>query len=680
MDGESFKTGDVVAERYEILELLGKGGMGEVYAARDRKLRRRVAIKTILQSASSLGSVGTERLRAEAEMLAQLAHPGIVAVHDVLEESDRVLLVMELIEGTSLRERLKSGPLPVHEVIDIVTALGSALAAAHAHGLVHRDVKPDNVMIRRDGRVALLDFGIAKETRKGAGSVTSPQPAPLTDPGAFLGTPMYLSPEQARGEAVVPASDQFSLAVVVYELVSGKLPWPSDNLLVMVTSIVQGTIDPVAPLRQLDPDVDVVLGRALAKQPQDRYPSTRDFAEALAVALRRRPGADATLARSAPPPLAVTTVDSAALPAAVRTAPVASRSRRLLVAIAAAALVAIGAVTLFVGYRGVKARSATRDIAPASAGSAGGIVRVSDLVASITSVPAAEASYRRGLRLLGGGESSAAKNAFDAAIEADPAFASPHLQRLIGETYYCPTDLPAARPHYQAAFRAKATLSPRDQEVLDALEPAVLDPPDLREVAVRMRALAGKRPTDLQVLEMLAIAENKLFHFPASADAVRRQLAVDPDETMEGLMILAQDVDEEEASRALDDCLRRNEAAEWCRVERTPPPRGARTVQGDGGRRPDDDGVQPGVALRPAHARLRPRRPERLRRRARRRSGGRSPEAGRGLRGTLEGMGRGDARHVDGGLHRGARRDRRGGRTCDSGGERHEGRDDLGDG
>ncbi|HEY8089602.1 MAG TPA: serine/threonine-protein kinase, partial [Polyangiaceae bacterium] len=148
MDGESFKTGDVVSERYEILELLGKGGMGEVYAARDRKLRRRVAIKTILQSATSLGSVGTERLRAEAEMLAQLAHPGIVAVHDVLEESDRVLLVMELIEGTSLRERLKSGPLPVHEVIDVVSAMGSALAAAHAHGLIHRDVKPDNVMIR----------------------------------------------------------------------------------------------------------------------------------------------------------------------------------------------------------------------------------------------------------------------------------------------------------------------------------------------------------------------------------------------------------------------------------------------------------------------------------------------------------------------------------------------------
>src|SRR4029077_16797372 len=136
---------------------------------------------------------------------------------------------------------------------------------------------------------------------------------------------------QARGEAVGPASDQFSLAVVAYELVSGKLPWPSDNLLLMVTPIVQGTIHPVAPLRQLDPDVDVVLGRALAKQPQDRYPSTRDFADALAVALRRRPGAGATTARTAPPPLAVTTVASAALPAAIPTKPGTSRSRLLLV-------------------------------------------------------------------------------------------------------------------------------------------------------------------------------------------------------------------------------------------------------------------------------------------------------------------------------------------------------------
>jgi len=275
----------------------------------------------------------------------------------------------------------------------------------------------------------------------------------------------------------------------------------------------------------------------------------------------RSPATQTVPSRTAAPSAPVTTEASAAVPV---TDPVrkggAGRTRTLQRA-GVGAVVALVAVAFVAAYRGVQARSARS--------TTGAVSRLADLPPSFTAVPEAESSYRRGMQLLARGESSAAKKAFDAAVAADPGFASPHLQRLIGETYFCPTDLPAARPHFQAASRARSTLAPRDQEVLDALEPAVLDPPDLREVAIRLRALAAKRPRDVQILEMVSIAENKLFHFAASAEAARREIALDPDEAIAGPMILAQDVGEAEARRALEDCLRRNKAAEWCRVEET---------------------------------------------------------------------------------------------------------------
>ena len=380
--GSSLGPGDLVADRYEIVSLLGHGGMGEVYVARDRKLRRRVALKTMLAGGVD-ESQGAERLRAEAETLAQLDHPGIVAVHDVVEEQGRVHVVMELIDGVSLRKKLRSGPLPPLEVAEIVTALASALGAAHAHGQVHRDVKPDNVMIRADGRVALLDFGIAKTLETGAMGRTLPA-AGLTEPGAIVGTPLYLSPEQARGDPVSPATDQFSLAVTAYELLSGTIPWPTESTPRLLAAILRDEPCPIATRLGLDAAADRVLARALSKDPAQRYPSVQGLAEALteAIASASRPRP------SSPRPGGVPVSDALDEPRGPR---VAARRRSSLLGMAVAgALVVAGGL---LGRRLFDApRASPSPPPPASASSAPPSFRLDDLPPSRTRSAAAEAS------------------------------------------------------------------------------------------------------------------------------------------------------------------------------------------------------------------------------------------------------------------------------------------------
>lgn len=270
--------GRVLAGRYRIATPIGSGGMGAVYRATDTRLAREVAVKVV--AAESLGDqAARERLIREALACAALHHPGIVHVYDVGETDDGgAFLVMELVTGTPLRELVHDDSWTETARLGAVVEAARALAAAHRAGVVHRDVKPDNLMLRDDGRIVLLDFGIAKHAGQ-------PLATNLTGTGVVVGTPAYLSPEQARGRPLDARTDQFSLAVTAYELLTRSIPWAATSAIAVVAAIMN---DPTPPLNLEDAvlsrAVGAVLERATAKKPEDRYPDVDAFADALAMA------------------------------------------------------------------------------------------------------------------------------------------------------------------------------------------------------------------------------------------------------------------------------------------------------------------------------------------------------------------------------------------------------------
>ena len=254
---------------YRLLARIGAGAMGEVYAAQDDKLNRRVAVKLIAKDlASDVDRL--QRFRLEAHAASSLNHPNIVVVHDFGELDGRPFIVTELVEGVTLRERLKEGPLPVSEAIEIALQMTSALAAAHAQHLVHRDIKPENVMLRPDGYVKVVDFGLAK-----LGGTTA---TGLTETGQTAGTPAYMSPEQARAEPLDARTDVFSVGAVLYELATGRRAFAGESPAVIFAKILGHT--PPAPTLihpQVPPELDRVITKALEKERELRYQSVADM-------------------------------------------------------------------------------------------------------------------------------------------------------------------------------------------------------------------------------------------------------------------------------------------------------------------------------------------------------------------------------------------------------------------
>ncbi len=273
---EGSRVMPLVANRYEILRPLGSGGMAEVMAAYDTRLGREVAIK-LIRAEQLEEPVSRERLLREARAAAALHHPNTVAVYDVGEDDDP-FIVMELVEGETLAARLHHhAPLTADESVRIGSALLDALEAAHDRGLVHRDIKPSNVLLSSAGAVKLADFGIAK-----AIDGTDPN---LTMTGQVLGTPRYLSPEQAGGEPATPASDLYSLGAVLYECVAGRPPFDGSSALAVVMAHQR---NPVPPLREVAPQVPVAVAstieRALRKDPQERFVDAADMRHSLHAA------------------------------------------------------------------------------------------------------------------------------------------------------------------------------------------------------------------------------------------------------------------------------------------------------------------------------------------------------------------------------------------------------------
>ena len=207
---------------YEILSPLGAGGMGEVYRARDSRLKREVAVK-VLPPSLSLDADRLRRFEQEALATAALNHPNILAVFDIGSSDGSPYVVSELLEGETLRERLRSDGLPVRKALDYALQIAHGLAAAHEKGIVHRDLKPENLFITKDGRVKILDFGLAKLTQVEAATQTSlATMTHVTEAGVVMGTAGYMSPEQVRGVAVDSRSDIFAFGAILYEMLSGK--------------------------------------------------------------------------------------------------------------------------------------------------------------------------------------------------------------------------------------------------------------------------------------------------------------------------------------------------------------------------------------------------------------------------------------------------------------------------
>ena len=281
------KPGDTF-ERYTIEAPLGQGGMGSVYRAHDTRLGRRVALKVISEGRREEAEADA-RLVREARAAAALDHPNAVSIFDVGEHEGAPYIVMELVEGRTLRSAVGDAPVPVSTHVAQLADVARALAAAHRRGLVHRDVKPENVMVRSDGVVKVLDFGIARRAGGGAdphADTQTPALPTLTVEGVKLGTPVYMAPEQIRGDALDGRTDQFAWGVVAYEMLTGRLPWRgSSDAMAVMASVLTDRPDP-APLERAGvprPVQDVVL-RALEKRPDARFPSMDDVARALDAA------------------------------------------------------------------------------------------------------------------------------------------------------------------------------------------------------------------------------------------------------------------------------------------------------------------------------------------------------------------------------------------------------------
>ncbi|HXT38376.1 MAG TPA: protein kinase [Chloroflexota bacterium] len=361
----------ILSDRYRLIRVLGEGGMARVHEAEDLRLGRRVAVKVLLSQFTNDAEF-LRRFEQEARHAASLSHPNVVGVFDVGQDGSSHYIVMELVDGQTLKEAIQaSGPLPIPEAIRISIEVCAALTAAHARGLVHRDIKPQNILLTVDGAVKVADFGIARRTAAAA----------LTQTGTVLGSVHYLSPEQARGQEAGPRADLYALGVTLFEMLTGRLPFDAENPIAVAMQHVQNA--PPLPRqfnRAIPPALETIVLRLMAKNPAERFPDAASLAQALRGVLGQATGRTRVAAGGAavppppvippsvvgptaamprtpnPPPAGPTRVMTSALAPPLAAAPVAgNRGRRsILVGIAVGAVLAglLVAVLAIIGNGG----------------------------------------------------------------------------------------------------------------------------------------------------------------------------------------------------------------------------------------------------------------------------------------------------------------------------------------
>ncbi|MBP6820106.1 MAG: alpha/beta fold hydrolase [Acidobacteria bacterium] len=263
--------------RYEIISLIGAGGMGEVYLARDTQLERNVALK-LLSERYTENADWLRRFMREARAASALNHPNIITIHEVGEVNGIHYIAAEYVEGKTLRHQLAAGRMKLLPALNVATQIASALTAAHSAGIIHRDVKPENIMLRPDGYVKLLDFGLAKPVKPATLRAESASLSQLnTDPGIVMGTVNYMSPEQARGYSVDLRSDVFSLGVVLYEMLTGRAPFEGSTTSDVIVAILDREPSRLAQSLNIPAELERIVGKSLRKDREERYQTVKDF-------------------------------------------------------------------------------------------------------------------------------------------------------------------------------------------------------------------------------------------------------------------------------------------------------------------------------------------------------------------------------------------------------------------
>jgi serine/threonine protein kinase/tetratricopeptide (TPR) repeat protein len=557
-------VGTTIAERYWIEAEIGRGGMGTVYRALDLKLERRVALKILSppdeRPTAAHELTSKDLVLREARAAAALQHPNVVAIFDFGEHEGAPYLVMELAEGHSLRRYVGETSVNTAQKVAWLLDVARALNAAHERGVVHRDVKPENVLVTAAG-AKVLDFGIAARKTSLVGG-----PLPPTLRHHVVGTPDYMAPEQIRTQSIDGRADQFAWGVMSYELFTGRLPFKGELAIDVLRSILQDEPQPPSTFAPLPPIVDQVVMRALEKDPARRWPSmqsvlvhlaevaasvnpaqarerlgdvpTVDATEAAraAVAEESRPGGRAEVplwAKQTALAPSLGPTDAPAITPPLTPSPL-TPSPNLRPWIRAGLLVsAVLAVTAIVLVMLImRGRSGPEPLSGPSASEA-----VEEIAASATAVtidslpvptckPAAVATFREGVGLIREGNWEGAHRRFEAATELDEDCPEAWFRLVMtGRSQYSATK---ERLVFQRAVTLRSRLTDRDRALLDAYEPLVArDPPDRREFSARLVALAEQYPTDVEVLTKM------IFHattvpLPVRLTSARRATELDP--------------------------------------------------------------------------------------------------------------------------------------------------------
>lgn len=566
-----FTTGQRIG-RYVIESLLGEGGMGEVYRARDSRLERSVALKVLRNEAEGSSEDWDHavlRMQREAQAVAALSHPGIVAIYDIGEHESIPFIAMELVGGQPLRDLIGKDPQRATN-LRILLDVARALGAAHEAGFVHRDIKPENILVRQDGIAKILDFGIARKTSLNAersgqtldvqGTTIDAALVGMTAEGAIVGTPAYMSPEQLRGETADARSDQFAWGVVAYELLSGRHPFHAEKGAIGLLSAILG--ETPAPLEGLPAGVAEVVMRTLEKEPEKRWASMQEIATHWESFVTN--GDSRKLPIVAPSEPEVSPSQTANASATVR------RPRARWVIAPIVALAALTAVVAF-AFRERPAPVVNPVVLPSAAPAAP--TAVTDLLIPASGNTAAIAEFRQGLQNIRDARWTAAAMAFQHARTADPGMAAAHLRYSIIQFSY---DQTTAREAYRKAHGLRASLTERDQDFLQALEPIILrEPSDYVEGAKRMKALSERYPMDA---ELTFWYSRLLYHSSSTPETVQRVIELndrciqlDPHyadcwQTKAGALSMSGRV--EEATKTLDECFRVSENAVDCLIDK----------------------------------------------------------------------------------------------------------------
>jgi serine/threonine-protein kinase len=526
-------------DRYAIEELLGEGGMARVYSAYDPRLNRRVALKVLRVDSSTDPEAAEDalsRLFREARAAAALDHPNAVPVFDVGEAEGALFIAMELVVGKSLRAYVGDAAVGWETKLRWMVDAARALGAAHERGLVHRDVKPENVMVRNDGVVKVLDFGIAKrvvvDVRAGA-ALEEPRTQSIHGGGGIIGTPWYLSPEQLRGDPVDGRSDQFAWGVSTYELLTGSLPWPKGvDGFQLVLAILSGTpAPPSKAIPSLPAIVDATIMKTLAKAAAQRFDEMDSIVVALegyvATSHGRRSWGDVVAAATtktdpAPPPPA----GPAGVPTTESATTLDSRGRRPRT-LARPATVAALTIALATAIAFVSARVTGRRAAPALAPELSPTAIV-DLRVPPSGAPEAVAAYKAFLTSFRDADWDAAMHALERAVERDPSMGAAQL-RLAYMRSLESIDEGLVRATFKQAAHSRASLDERDAMLLDALEPYLQrDPSDLVDCEGRLAALRARWPLDAELAYLLASVRFDRGELVAALEAFDAAIAIDP--------------------------------------------------------------------------------------------------------------------------------------------------------